>query len=149
MLLIVSLCPVEQLVLTFTPIVSGTDMSFIENLKDKPSIMTFWQELYLREETSLLPFMKNASQTAGKREGAFDRVSGFLFLDMSFAPDSNKTIIAKAGELRLELFDRESASCSGREYKRLESEYIERVKKWHAEHDRMVRKFNHSHLVAT
>lgn len=133
-----------QLVLFYNPVISGTDASSIETFKSSQQLMIFWQELFFREEKSLLPFMENAreKERKDKKHGipldAFDRVGGMLFLDMAFAPDSNKTIISKSGDMRMELFDRESYSSSTRDYQRMQEEYHLKVKAWHDEFDRMV-----------
>ena len=124
--------------------ISGTDARAVEAFKETQQLMIFWQELFFREERSQLPFMEKAreKERREKRNGipidAFDRVGGLLFLDMSFAPDSNKTIISKSGDMRMELFDRESFSSNSREYQRLQDEFHSKVKAWHEEFDRMV-----------
>jgi len=132
-----------HLVLFFNPVISGSAMDSNEGANDAHQLMIFWQELFFREESSQLPFMRNAQEKEQKDRkygiplDAFDRVSGFLFLDMAFAPDSNKTIISKSGDMRLELFDKESPSCGTREYQRLQDKFHQKVKAWHEEHDRM------------
>jgi hypothetical protein len=137
-------CFAWQLVLFFNPVISGSAVHSDDGEKDTHQLMIFWQELFFREESSQLPFMRNAQEKErqDKKYGipldAFDRVRGFLFLDMAFAPDSNKTIISKAGDMRLEIFDKESSSCTTPKYQRLQDEYHQKVKAWHQEHDRMV-----------
>jgi hypothetical protein len=133
-----------QLVLFYNPVVSGTDAESIEDFRNLQQLMVFWQELFFREEKSQLPFMDNAREKERKEKklgiplDAFDRVGGMLFLDMAFAPDSNKTIISRSGDMRMELFDKESYSTSTRDYLRLQEEYHQKVKAWHEEFDRMV-----------
>ncbi len=130
--------------LFFNPVISGLAVQSDAGESDAHQLMIFWQELFFREESSQLPFMRGAQEKErqDKKYGipldAFDRVKGFLFLDMAFAPDSNKTIISKSGDMRLEIFDRESFSCQAREYQRLQDEFRQKVKAWHLEHDRMV-----------
>ena len=101
----------------------------------------FWQELFFREEDSRLPFMQAALERARRTNEAepFSRVQGFLFLDIGVSPDANKTIVAKSGSLRQQLFDRDSSSCKTVDYtRRLLQEYMTRVKEWSQRHDRLV-----------
>ena len=131
-----------QLVLYYNPVVSGTDPDSLEAFKQSQQLMVFWQELFFREERLQLPFMENARERERMYKkydipaDAFNRVGGLVFLDMAFAPDSNKTIIA--GELRTELFESGSHSVITREYTRLQEEFHQKVKSWHEEFDRMV-----------
>ena len=133
-----------QLLLFYNPVVSGSDAGALEAFKQSQRLMVFWQELFFREEGSQLPFMEKAREKERKDRKygippeAFDRVGGFVFLDMAFAPDSNKTIISKSGDLRMELFDKESNSCNSRDYQRLQDDFHSKVRDWHKQFDRMV-----------